>query len=99
MLYEFNSPEFSEKSLFANVVRNLINAELLHADSEGYLHFDERISVPAAHAQLLLAADVRHSIERMTRIEPPADVPPEGTITDPPTDITAVTPPPSSITQ
>lgn len=99
MLYEFNSPEFSEKSLFANVVRNLINAALLHADSEGYLHFDERISVPAAHAQLLLAADVRHSIERMTRIEPPADVPPEGTITDPPTDITAVTPPPSSIAQ
>jgi glycerol-3-phosphate O-acyltransferase len=75
LLYEFNSPEFSEKSLFANVVRNLIDADLLHADEGGYLHFDERISIPAAHAELLLAADVRHSIERMARVEPPAPSP------------------------
>ena len=72
LLYEFNSPEFSEKSLFANVVRNLIDADFLHADDEGYLHFDDRISAPAAHAELLLAADVRHSIERMARVEPPS---------------------------
>jgi glycerol-3-phosphate O-acyltransferase len=72
LLYEFNSPEFSEKSLFATVVRNLIDADFLHADGEGYLHFDDRISAPAAHAELLLAADVRHSIERMARVEPPS---------------------------
>ena len=71
LLYEFNSPEFSEKSLFANVVKNLIDADLLHADTDGYLHFDDRITIPAAHAELLLAADVRHSIERMARVEPP----------------------------
>ena len=75
LLYEFNSPEFSEKSLFANVVRNLIDADILHADPDGYLHFDDRISAPAAHAELLLAADVRHSIERMARIESPSLVP------------------------
>ena len=53
-------------------MRNLIDADFLHADDEGYLHFDDRISAPAAHAELLLAADVRHSIERMARVEPPS---------------------------
>jgi glycerol-3-phosphate O-acyltransferase len=67
LLYEFNAPEFSERSLFANVVRNLIEAELLHVDEAGRLHFDERISLPAAHTELLLGADVRHSIQRIAR--------------------------------
>jgi glycerol-3-phosphate O-acyltransferase len=71
MLYEFNAPEFSEKSLFSSVIRNLIDAEVLHADEVGLLHFDERITVPAGQTELLLGADVRHSIERMTLTEAP----------------------------
>jgi glycerol-3-phosphate O-acyltransferase len=69
LLYEFNSPEFSEKSLFANVIRNLISAELLRQDEAGYLHFDQRITAPAAHTELLLSPAVRHSIERIARSE------------------------------
>jgi hypothetical protein len=69
LLYEFNSPEFSEKALFANVIRNLISADLLRLDESGYLHFDQRISLPAKHTELLLSPAVRHSIERIARSE------------------------------
>jgi glycerol-3-phosphate O-acyltransferase len=67
MLYEFNSAEFSEKLLFANVIRNLIDAGILQADDAGLLQFDERITLAAAQTELLLAADVRHSIQRIAR--------------------------------
>jgi glycerol-3-phosphate O-acyltransferase len=72
MLYEFNAPEFSEKSLFTNVIRNLIDAEVLHADEAGLLHFDERITIPAGQTELLLGADVRHSIQRIALTGAPA---------------------------
>jgi glycerol-3-phosphate O-acyltransferase len=65
LLYEFNAPEFSEKSLFAGVVGNLIDADILREDETGLLHFDERITVPAAHAELVLSAEVRQTIRRM----------------------------------
>lgn len=63
MLYQFNSAEFSEKLLFANVIRNLIDAEILQVDEAGVLQFDERITLAAAQTELLLAADVRQSIQ------------------------------------
>jgi len=66
MLYEFNSPEFSEKSLFAGVVGNLIAGGLLVEGNQGLLLFDERISAPAEHAELLLPAEVRQAVRRMT---------------------------------
>ncbi|MDA8255993.1 MAG: glycerol-3-phosphate 1-O-acyltransferase PlsB [Betaproteobacteria bacterium] len=71
MLYEFNSAEFSEKLLFANVIRNLIDAGILQVDEAGMLQFDERITLAAAQTELLLAADVRHSIHRIARAAAP----------------------------
>ncbi len=67
MLYEFNAAEFSEKLLFANVIRNLIDAEILQVDDTGLLQFDERVTLAAAQTELLLAADVRHSIQLVAR--------------------------------
>lgn len=71
MLYEFNAAEFSEKLLFANVIRNLIDAEILEVDEAGLLQFDERITLAAAQTELLLAADVRHSIQLVARAASP----------------------------
>ena len=65
MLYEFNAADFSERLQFANVIRNLIDAGILQVDAAGLLCFDERITLAAGHTELLLAADVRHSIERI----------------------------------
>ncbi|MDP2826222.1 MAG: glycerol-3-phosphate 1-O-acyltransferase PlsB [Sulfuritalea sp.] len=71
MLYEFNAAEFSEKLLFANVIRNLIDAGIVQTDEAGLLQFDERIPLAVAQTELLLAADVRHSIHLIARAAPP----------------------------
>jgi glycerol-3-phosphate O-acyltransferase len=65
LLYEFNTPEFSEKGQFASVVTHLVETGLLHEDEAGLLHFDERITTPDAHAELVLPAEVRQAIRRM----------------------------------
>ena len=65
LLYEFNAPEFSEKALFAGVVSQLIDSGILSEDAAGLLRFDERITVPAAQAELVLSAEVRQTILRM----------------------------------
>jgi glycerol-3-phosphate O-acyltransferase len=71
MLYEFNAAEFSEKLLFSNVIRNLIDADILQVGDDGLLRFDERITRAAAQTELLLAADVRNSIQLIARAAPP----------------------------
>lgn len=65
LLYEFNSPEFAEKSLFSALVANLIDAEILQVDEIGLLHFDSRIAIPLTHAELVLSVEVRQAIRRM----------------------------------
>ncbi|MBI5109485.1 MAG: glycerol-3-phosphate 1-O-acyltransferase PlsB [Rhodocyclales bacterium] len=72
MLYEFNPAEFSEKLLFANVIRRLIDGDLLEVDGDGLLCFDERITQAVAQTELLLAAEVRHSIDLIARAAVPA---------------------------
>ena len=72
MLYEFNPAEFSEKLLFANVIRSLIDGGLLEVDGNGLLCFDERITQAVAQTELLLAAEVRHSIDLIARSAAPA---------------------------
>jgi glycerol-3-phosphate O-acyltransferase len=71
MLYEFNPAEFSEKLLFANVIRSLIDGDLLAVDDAGLLCFDERITQAVAQTELLLAAEVRHSIDLIARSAAP----------------------------
>jgi glycerol-3-phosphate O-acyltransferase len=71
MLYEFNASEFPEKLLFANVIRNLVDAEILQVGDDGRLRFDERITLAAAQTELLLAADVRASIQLIASATPP----------------------------
>ena len=71
MLYEFNPAEFSEKLLFANVIRSLIDGDLLAVDEAGLLCFDERITQAVAQTELLLAAEVRHSIDLIARSAAP----------------------------
>jgi glycerol-3-phosphate O-acyltransferase len=65
LLYEFNAPEFSEKSLFAAVIANMIAAGLITEDKSGLLHFDAAVTAPVEHAELLLAAEVRQAIRRI----------------------------------
>jgi glycerol-3-phosphate O-acyltransferase len=65
LLYEINTPEFSEKSLFSVLIANLIELDLLQEDETGLLYFDRRITTPLAHAELVLSVEARQAIRRM----------------------------------
>lgn len=65
LLYESNAPEFSEQSVFSQLIGNLIESDLLKVDETELLHFDQHITTPLAHAELVLAAEARLAIRRM----------------------------------
>ena len=65
LLYDFNAPESAEKANFSALITLLLDAELLCADEMGFLHFDQRITTPLAHAALVLPAEARETIRRM----------------------------------
>lgn len=69
LLYDFNAPEHSEKTTFSAIIATLVDSELLHEDETGLLHFDQRITTPLAHAELVLPAEARQAIQRMARSE------------------------------
>jgi glycerol-3-phosphate O-acyltransferase len=71
LLYEFNASEFSERALFSSVVGNLIASGLLSEAEDGTLQFDERISEPAEHTELLLPAELRQAVRRMAAGDEP----------------------------
>ena len=70
MLYEINAAEFSELSLFAGVVGNLLAAGLLTEDEDGNLRFDQELSLPAEHTEFLLPAEVRQAVRRLAASGP-----------------------------
>ena len=65
LLYEFNSPEYSEKKTFSQLIAQFVDVGLLREDEEGLLYFDQRIITPLAHAELVLSAETRQAIRRM----------------------------------
>jgi glycerol-3-phosphate O-acyltransferase len=67
LLYAFGGSELADKSVFAQTLVDLTDAEFVTVSDDGRLCFDERILRPASYAELLLPAEVRHTIERMTR--------------------------------
>jgi len=69
LLYEFNTAEYAEKTIFSALIGQLIDAGLLREDETGLLHFDQRITTPLAHAELVLPAEARQAIRRMASAE------------------------------
>ena len=70
LLHGLGETEASDKSDFTNLVANLLDAELLTADGEGLLHFDQQLLGPLAYAELVLTADTRQSIRRVAEQGP-----------------------------
>ena len=65
LLAAFSAAEQAEKATYAALLSLLIDSELLREDELGFLHFDERITTPLAHAELILPAEARETILRM----------------------------------
>jgi glycerol-3-phosphate O-acyltransferase len=62
MIYGFNSPEFSDRSMFENFVERLLARGVLRADPGGLLAFDEVLIRTADDAEIVLSEQLRHSI-------------------------------------
>ena len=66
MIYGLHSPDFFNKSLFHDYIRELQSQEVLHKNADGLLEFDADIVGIGADARLVLGEEIRHSILSLT---------------------------------
>jgi glycerol-3-phosphate O-acyltransferase len=66
MLYELNSPEFFDKTLFSNFIDLLRERGVLQTSADNRLLFNEVLLNVANDAQLVLSEQIRHSILQVT---------------------------------
>ena len=62
LLYGLNSPEFSDRALFANFIALLRSRGLIRTGAGGRLEFDEVLARVAQDSQFVLSEQLRHSI-------------------------------------
>lgn len=62
LLHEFESPEFSDRTLFRRFIQQLTEAGVLRRNQEDKLEFDETLAVINKDAKLILSKDIRHGI-------------------------------------
>ena len=67
LVYQLNSPEFFDVSLFRNFVRMLRRAGLVELDGDGALTFDEALRDMDARLSSVLGDHLQHSILAQTR--------------------------------
>lgn len=70
VLYEFNSPEFFDKSLFQSFIKELTTLEYLRIDEDENIHFDERLTNMADNARLVLDEDTLNNLQHITNFSP-----------------------------
>jgi len=68
MIYGFNSPEFSDRSMFDNFISLLLRRHVIRSDEMGRLLFDEVFLRIATDAEFVLSEQIRHSILQVTQI-------------------------------
>ena len=66
LLYELNSPEFFDKSLFKNFIDLLRSRNVLGVNAEGRLTYTDMLPAVADDAQLVLHEQIRNSVLQVT---------------------------------
>jgi glycerol-3-phosphate O-acyltransferase len=66
VLYELNSPEFFDKTLFRGFIGLLRRRNVIQTADDGKLTFGEQLLAVAADAQRVLSEQIRHSILQVT---------------------------------
>lgn len=69
MIYGFNSPEFSDRSMFDNFISLLLRRRVIRSDEAGRIVFDEVFLRVAADAEFVLSEQIRHSILQVTQVD------------------------------
>jgi glycerol-3-phosphate O-acyltransferase len=62
LLHEFDAPEFYDKTLFRQFIRNLSSEGNLTEDENGKLLFDEALKTISEDAKLVMNTELRHGI-------------------------------------
>jgi glycerol-3-phosphate O-acyltransferase len=68
LLYELNSPEFFDKTLFKNFIDLLRARNVVGVNAEGRLTFTEMLLAVSSDAQLVLHEQIRNSILQVTHL-------------------------------
>ena len=68
LLYEFNSPEFFDRNVLRNFIRQLGYYGLVQLDDEQRLAFDDRLQALDNEAARVLSPEVSQTISRITRL-------------------------------
>jgi glycerol-3-phosphate O-acyltransferase len=66
LLYELNSPEFFDKTLFKNFIDLLRARNVLGVNGEGRLTYTDMLPAVADDAQLVLHEQIRNSVLQVT---------------------------------
>lgn len=66
VLYEFNSPEFFDKTLFQSFIGALTQLGYMRVDENQVLHFDETLINMADNARLVLDEDTMNHLQHIT---------------------------------
>lgn len=69
LLYEFNSPEFFDRTVLRSFISQLVTYGLIIENEDGTLSFDERIRTLDSEAHRMLKPGLRHAIAQLTRLE------------------------------
>jgi len=62
LLHEFDAPEFYDKTLFRQFIKNLSSEGVLSEDETGKLLFDKKLMAMSAGARLVMSTELRHGI-------------------------------------
>ena len=68
MIYGFNSPEFSDRTMFENFLDLLLARSVVRTQAGGLLVFDDVLANTASDAEIVLSEQIRHSILQVTHI-------------------------------
>ena len=74
MIYGLHSPDFFNKSLFKNFIRELQDMDVLRRNGDGLLEFGDDVVGIGIDARLVLGEEIRHSILSLTIPEDQVDV-------------------------
>lgn len=67
MLFELNSPDYSDKALFRHFTSTLLEQGMVKADTEGKLHFSDELASFNQDTKAILYQQIRHSIHQVVK--------------------------------
>ena len=77
MLYELNSPDYSDKALFRNFSSALLECGMVTQDDDGKLHLTDKLAAFNQDTKAILYQQIRHSIHQVVKSDETADARPE----------------------